>query len=104
MGSPSGSPASATWARKPGRSTWEWRTPARVGISGGKDRHVTRRELFAQAQERQVLRLRLEHHVEVEPRGGLTHEVLEADRVDQVGVRAQLGQDDRALDPPPDLA
>ena len=39
-----------------------------------------------------------------EARRGLGEEVLEADRVDHVGVGAQLGEDERALDPPADLA
>ena len=62
-----------------------------------------RLELLAQAQQREVLRLGLEHHVEVEAGGGVAQEVLERERVDQVGVGAELREDERALDPPADL-
>src|SRR4051812_42118807 len=59
-------------------------------------------ELVAQAQKREVLGLRLQHHVEVEARRRLAHEVLERDRVDEVGVGAKLRQDPGALDAPAD--
>src|SRR5919199_4409862 len=55
------------------------------------------RQLLAQPQEGEVLGLGLEHDVEVEAGGGLAEEVLEPDRVDEVGVRAQLRQHPRAL-------
>ena len=46
---------------------------------------------------REVLRLRLEHHVEVALAGHVEHEALEADRVDQVRVGPQLRQHDLSL-------
>lgn len=58
-------------------------------------------QLLAEPDERQILGLRLEHHVEVAVARDLVQEALEAGGVHEVGVRAQLGKHQTALDPPP---
>src|SRR5690606_3922797 len=68
-----------------------------VAVAVAVEDDAARGELLAQAQEGQVLALGLEHDVELEARRRLAHEVLEADRVDEVGVGAQLGQDEPRL-------
>jgi hypothetical protein len=62
-----------------------------------------RGELLAQAQERQVLGLGLEHDVHLEAGRGARDELLEADRVDEVRVARAAGEHERALHPPAHL-
>lgn len=62
--------------------------------------------MLTEAQERQILSLGLQHHVEVATPADGTDEVLEADRVDQIGMSAQLWEHGAADGPPsvPDRA
>src|ERR671910_407887 len=68
-----------------------WRGPS-SGAARARGHQATGGELLAQPQQRQVLGLGLEHDVEVQAGRGLAQEVLERDRVDHVGMRAQLGE------------
>jgi hypothetical protein len=58
-------------------------------------------ELVPQPEQREVLGLGLEHYVEVASAGGVTEKVLEAERVDEIGVGAELRENQAPLDTPP---
>ena len=77
-----------------------FRTRSGRGLCPLPRRSASLGELAAQSQQRDILRLRLQHHVELGPAPASAQELLEGDRVDQLGVRSKLRKDERALHAP----
>src|SRR3954451_12213038 len=80
-----------------------WPMRARRGLTSAHRGGVPP-ELVTKSQQREVLALGLEHDVELARPCRLREELAEGDRVDQIGVGAQLRQHPFADGAPADLA